>query len=72
MTLNFFKSKKFKAYKQGFKAGSANAHELDNPYKDEAIYDNIKRGMGLSPSWDTEYKPFIEWHQGWSDARQSR
>lgn len=68
--MNFFNFFKSKAYKKGFKSGSNNESQLVNPYSDEATQDNWAHGMGTSPWWDTNYKPFIDWNLGWSDGRQ--
>lgn len=65
--MNWFKSKE---YKEGWQAGKEGKDELSNPYKDEAMWHNIEHGMGASPWWDTNYKPFIEWDLGRREARQ--
>lgn len=63
----FFASKE---YKEGFKAGREGEDSISNPYSDEATRDNWSRGMGTSPWWDTEYKPFIDWECGCRDGKQ--
>jgi hypothetical protein len=50
----FFKSK---AFKEGYTS-------VKNPYADAATDHNLKNGLGASPWWDTNYKPFIDWEQG--------
>lgn len=64
---NLFKSK---AFQEGWQAGKNGKTEIDNPYSDAATEDNLSRGMGASPWWDTAYKPFIDWRKGMIDARR--
>jgi hypothetical protein len=61
-----------KAYRMGLAAGKAGAGEIDNPFNEQATDDNLRRGMGGSPWWDTKYRPFIMWQQGRSDAVYKR
>lgn len=65
--MHFFKSRE---YKEGWQAGKESKDELDNPYSGEATAHNLQHGMGASPWWDTNYRPFIDWNLGRADARQ--
>lgn len=59
-----------RAYKEGWEAGRTGTVWVgSNPYNGEASLDNVQRGMGGSPDWATEYKPFLDWQSGWYKAR---
>lgn len=55
------------AYRKGWAAGADKKGEIANPYSQAATLDNLSRGLGASPWWETEYKPFIHWQQGRGD-----
>lgn len=57
------------AYREGWQAGKDRKWDMNNPYSDQATDDNLRRGMGASPWWDTNYKPFIDWQSGLIDAK---
>lgn len=61
---------KSKEYKEGWRAGRKGTDKLDNPYSCDASRHNLKHGMGASPWWETNYKPFIDWNMGRRDALQ--
>lgn len=54
------------AYRMGWQDNRIRGF-VPNPYTDKAIEDNYARGLGGSPHWETEYRPFINWEQGRSD-----
>lgn len=55
-------------YYEGWVAGLQGKSFMKNPYEGEASIDNLHRGIGASPWWDTEYWPFIEWQKEYFDA----
>jgi hypothetical protein len=61
-----------KEYKEGFAAAVAGVHSFPNPYNDKATDDNLRRGMGASPYWETRYAPFSRWQKGHSDGDRPR
>ena len=64
--MNIIRLMLFPAYRRGWNDARLKGF-VCNPYSEQAIEDNYDRGLGGSPHWHTEYRPFINWENGRSD-----